>query len=81
MKLDISFYYTDEWKQISKSIKERDGFTCQVCGNDDWLEVHHIIPRIMGGTDTDDNLITLCKKCHELIPKGEDSGQIIFNER
>lgn len=58
----------------------RDGFTCQDCGevhifvneygmtipiDDGQLEVHHIIPLHMGGTNAPDNLITLCKKCHK----------------
>ena len=29
------------------------------------LEVHHIIPLSMGGTDTYDNYICVCSKCHD----------------
>jgi len=29
------------------------------------LEVHHIKPRSKGGTDDDDNLVTLCQTCHD----------------
>ena len=27
-------------------------------------EVHHILPLIEGGTNADDNLMSLCKSCH-----------------
>ena len=46
----------------------RDNHTCQHCkgkSNDVILEVHHIIPRKEGGSNRPDNLLTLCKTCHE----------------
>ena len=52
----------------------RDNHTCQICkgkSKDTVLEVHHIIPRSKGGTDRPDNLITLCRTCHERLHKGE----------
>lgn len=45
----------------------RDGHRCQQCGKaskDTVLEVHHLIHRADGGTDTPDNLLTLCHGCH-----------------
>ena len=48
-------------------ILRRDDFTCQSCGNlfqPTQLEVHHILPKAQGGTDSIRNLITLCKPCH-----------------
>lgn len=38
---------------------------CTVCGEEDVI-IHHIIPKEEGGTDTEDNLIVLCQKCHDL---------------
>lgn len=52
----------------------RDNHTCQICkgkSKDTVLEVHHIIPRSKCGTDRPDNLITLCRTCHERLHKGE----------
>jgi len=40
---------------------------CQNCGFrgiGKELEMHHIIPRFLGGTDKDDRLL-LCKRCHD----------------
>ena len=51
----------------------RDNYTCQSgqkCKHNDKLQVHHIIFRSKGGTDTPTNLITLCKKCHKDLHDG-----------
>lgn len=45
----------------------RDGYKCQYCKNkrkDSKLDVHHIIFRSRGGSDFEENLITLCHSCH-----------------
>ena len=49
------------------SILRRDDFTCQSCGcrfASANLEVHHVLPRAQRGSDSNRNLITLCKQCH-----------------
>lgn len=51
--------------------KERDNFTCQVCGGRDRPEGHHIIDYQYGGSDDPDNIITLCKECHKKVHKGK----------
>lgn len=51
----------------------RDNHICQACSGkskDSKLEVHHIIFRSNGGSDEEDNLITLCKTCHDKVHKG-----------
>ena len=48
-------------------VLDRDKYTCQCCKGkhkDSKLEVHHIIYRSNGGSDEEDNLITLCSTCH-----------------
>ena len=53
----------------------RDGYRCQQCkgkSKDKRLEVHHIIFRSEnGGSDEEDNLMTLCKTCHDALHRGE----------
>jgi RNA-directed DNA polymerase len=53
-----------DWRNIRDEALARDGYHCAQCGSQENLDVHHIIPKHKGGTDTLDNLITLCEKCH-----------------
>ena len=55
-------------------VLNRDGYTCQCCNGkhkDHKLEVHHIIYRSQGGSDEEDNLITLCHTCHKALHSGK----------
>lgn len=42
----------------------REGRACAVCGSTENLEIHHMIPIDMGGTNDAANLIVLCRYCH-----------------
>lgn len=37
---------------------------CERCGSTRFLQVHHKVPRSVGGDDSDGNLMLLCYKCH-----------------
>ena len=53
------------------AILHRDNYTCQCCGKKNCrLEVHHIKFRRNGGTDGEENLITLCEDCHKKVHDG-----------
>ena len=55
-------------------VLDRDKYTCQNCKGkkkNNRLEVHHIIFRRNGGSDEQENLITLCKTCHDGLHKGD----------
>ena len=48
-----------------KNIMKRDGFQCQYCGvKHHPLTVDHIIPKVKGGKDTWENLVTACIHCN-----------------
>ena len=62
-----------DFYNIKAYILSRDGYLCQHCkgkSKDKKLIVHHIISRLTG-TDSPDNLITLCETCHEKLHAGE----------
>jgi N6-L-threonylcarbamoyladenine synthase len=57
------------FENVKAYVLFRDGHKCQRCkgkSKDKYLRVHHIESRKTGG-DSPDNLITLCKTCHEII--------------
>ena len=54
-------------------VLNRDSYTCPYCKGktkDSKLEVHHIVFRRNGGSDEAENLITLCKTCHDKLHDG-----------
>src|SRR2546428_11533103 len=56
-----------------------DSEVCEVCGRPRNLDRHHVVPRGMGGSRNpgvlgEDNLITLCRRCHQNIHGG--GGQL-----
>ena len=54
-------------------VLDRDSHICQHCkgkSKDGKLEVHHIVFRSNGGSDEAENLITLCKTCHDKVHSG-----------
>lgn len=72
------FRWSVLWRNKRTEIKERDLYLCQVCLHKygeyttSNLEVHHIIPvaKAWGKRLDNDNLITLCRPCHENAEKG-----------
>ena len=53
-------------ENIRKAVILRDGCKCMECGKTNCkLEVHHIKPRRLNGSNTLSNLITLCETCHQ----------------
>jgi hypothetical protein len=61
-------------ENIRKAVILRDGCKCMECGKSNRkLEVHHIKPRRLNGSNTLDNLITLCVKCHQKTEGVEES--------
>lgn len=49
-------------------VKLRDQYTCQECRRlflPDELQIDHKVTLAAGGTESDDNLQSLCEPCHE----------------
>jgi 5-methylcytosine-specific restriction endonuclease McrA len=51
-------------------VLRRDGWRCQSCGAMSHLEVHHRELRSQSGDDAEQNLITLCTRCHAIVHRG-----------
>jgi 5-methylcytosine-specific restriction endonuclease McrA len=73
MKIKVN---TKEFAELRKDVFGRDKYTCQHCcakgvpgirfGQ---IQVHHIIFLVNGGENTMENLITLCRACHNAVHK------------
>lgn len=69
--------YTPSWLSLRFDVFKRDNYRCQICGRtaqDDnvKLEVDHKLAKSKGGTDTLDNLWTLCFDCN----RGKSAKQL-----
>jgi len=66
LRLDAALY-----EQLRNQVLSRDGWRCQACGSMSHLEVHHRKFRSQSGDDSEQNLITLCAKCHGDIHRSQ----------
>ena len=59
---------------ISKAVKERvwerDGHRCIFCGSSSAMPNAHYIPRSKGGLGIEQNIVTACIYCHQLMDQG-----------
>lgn len=62
---------TDEWREVCRLVRIRDGHRCRRCGKNYTLEVHHLRYYVCGrsivGNERQhlDCLVTLCAACHQ----------------
>ena len=67
--------------KAKKKCKELAHNECELCyARDTKLDVHHIVPIEKGGTDDQDNLICLCRHCHQTIHAGNKYYNYMLNE-
>lgn len=60
--------YGPDWEALRLRVLTRDNWQCRHCGRvcgDRWeAQVDHQIPKKAGGDDSEENLQTLCIRCH-----------------
>lgn len=54
-----------EYRALVAYIKRREGHRCLVCRRHRALDPAHIVKRSQGGADSPDNLVALCRECHD----------------
>ena len=54
----------DITQAVKKKVWERDQERCVICGNPQAMPNAHFIPRSKGGLGIEENIVTLCQKCH-----------------
>ena len=50
--------------KVKEAVYERDGGCCVWCGSPEGQPNAHYIPRSQGGLGIEENILTLCWKCH-----------------
>lgn len=66
----VSSYTNKNLKVREKSLK-RAGYKSELSGKDGKLQIHHIVPKIKGGTDNQSNLIVVTKDEHKSLHEGK----------
>jgi 5-methylcytosine-specific restriction endonuclease McrA len=51
------------WEQIA----EKKQGPCRVCQGRPPNQLHHLVPRSQGGSDTEANIVPLCADCHRRV--------------
>ena len=63
----------------SKAVKERDSWTCQMCGRKEFVRSHHILPKELLDTRLElNNGVALCCKCHKYSMKSAHKNGVYF---
>ena len=58
--------YSVDWTDdLKRAIRKRDQYTCQICGKEPAIDVHHL--DFDKKNCSSENLITLCHSCHAKI--------------
>ena len=77
--------YGAKWDHIRKRILRRDEGLCQLCKRKGLYRpakiVDHIKPKFEGGTDGDDNLESVCKRCSDIKTAQEALRARSINKR
>ena len=67
--------YGHAWRKLREIVLKRDNYLCVQCGKDGRLaeatDVDHILNKAKGGTDSIDNLQSLCDSCHKIKTANE----------
>lgn len=66
-------------ENLRKAVILRDDCRCMMCKKSNCkLEVHHIKPKRLSGSNTMGNLISLCEKCHDKTEEQEEIFMDMF---
>lgn len=57
-RMQIRSLFDDEKYKIE------NGARCVYCGRTDGLSVDHLFPKVLGGSDSSDNLMCCCRRCN-----------------
>jgi len=59
---------TNPIQRNDRKYSSKSNNTCEVCENRLSKDNHHLIPLVYGGSNKQYNLVSVCKRCHNLDP-------------
>lgn len=68
---------TREWFTLNRpSIARLLPSSCGNCGSKQDIQIHHVVPLKVGGTNRITNLVPLCRECHKRVHGGISYGKL-----
>lgn len=67
---------TDIPRSVKRTVLERDGRRCILCGRPEAGPWCHFIPRSQGGLGIEWNIFTACQRCHSLFDQGSGHAAV-----
>lgn len=63
-------------QKVKQNVWDRDNHQCIICGNPYAMPNAHYIRRSQGGLGIEQNVVTLCQKCHSDFDNGNKRASI-----
>lgn len=64
-------------KRVKIKVWARDDYKCIFCGTTYSLPEAHIVPRSKGGLGIEENIVTVCRECHNRMDQTTDRKQML----
>ena len=72
----------DITKKVKDIVWERDNRQCIICGSYQAMPNSHFIRRSQGGLGIEENIVTMCNRCHYMYDQGGERQAIAtYTER
>lgn len=63
-------------QKVKERVWERDGGRCIICHSNRAMPNSHFIRRSQGGLGIEENIVTMCQRCHAMYDQGTDRKAI-----
>lgn len=64
-------------KRVKEIVWQRDKERCVICGSPYAFPEAHYIPRSQSGLGIEQNVVTVCRRCHERLDQSTERAQLL----